>query len=286
MRTPSAESRPQCPWSERSSKPSPDLVAAGETNSATGADPRLIPALHDAAELLTRAPNAEPLPGRTVDETAQLVGVARWAQEFLTNGHADLGRSGPVCPYVRASLQDRRFLLTLVRDAALRPRETDEIVLRLAAHFLRLEPRVGRAARFKTIVILFPDLPEQETPAIINGIHQRLKPQFLQYGLMLGEFFTENQKPGLHNPRFRPLRSNIPLLVIRAMVPTDIAFLSDEAAFVKAYLNHFRGRGCSELLSYLESHGHALSSEQRALLRELLANAEAPAQSSIWPAQP
>jgi hypothetical protein len=285
MRPLSAESGPQCPWSKRSSKPSPEVVT-GESHSSLGADPELLPTLHAADELLTRVLPSEPLPNHTIDESASLVAVARWAQEFLTNSHPELGRSGAVCPYVRTSLQDRRFLLTLLRDAALHPQQTDEIVLRLAAHFLRLEPQVGRAARFKTIVILFPDLPEQAAPDIINGIHQRLKPQFLQYGLMLGEFFKESSKPGLHNPLFRPLRSDIPLLVIRAMVPTDIAFLSDQAAFVKAYLSTFRGRGCSEVLAYLDREGNSLSEVQRVLLQELVANAEAPAQSSVWPAQP
>jgi hypothetical protein len=115
-----------------------------------------------------------------------------------------------------------------------------------------MQPTSGREAMLKTIVVLFTGLPPDEVPAIINGLHARLKPHFVREGLMLGEFFSKCEKEGLRNPSFRPLRSETPLIVIRSMVQTDIAFLANDAAFVSAYLRKFQASGVDEVFSLLE----------------------------------
>jgi len=234
-----------------------------------------LPPLHLADELLSRCGEAGPLAGQTVEETSALVRVAQWAKEFLTKPHPALGRSGHVCPYVGASMREQRFMLTVFAGAASSARAADEVMLRLGRHFLQLPPVAGRAAQLKTIVVLFPDLPEQHAAEIINGIHQRVKPHFLRQGLMLGEFFRDNSKSGLHNPEFRPLRSDTPLLVIRAMVPSDIAFLTDQSAFVRAFIENFAARGCGEILSFVERRRGALSESQIAMLLEQVAELQA-----------
>lgn len=274
-----------CPWSHRATARSAELAEA-ETSPSLEQQSDPLPALHAADELLSRAPSDAPLAGRTAAETALLVQVARWSQDFLTKPHSELGRSGPVCPYVRASIQEQRFLLTLLRGAATRQHETDVAILELSQQFLQLEPTRGRGAQLKTIVILLPDLQETEAADLVNAIHQRLKPRFLQHGLMLGEFFKTNAKPGLHNPEFRPLQSDTPLLVIRPMVPTDIAFLTDDAVFIRAFLEHFRDRGRAELGDYVDRHQHSLPPARLSLLQKLLKASESAARSSVWPRTP
>lgn len=54
-----------------------------------------------------------------------------------------------------------------------------------------------------------------------------MKPSFVEAGMMLGEFYSENESPGLYNPDFRPLRSPIPLFVYRRLVPNDLVFLKN-----------------------------------------------------------
>jgi hypothetical protein len=227
-----------------------------------------LPDLFLVDELLAFSPDAGPLADHSPADTRALLHVAKWSKAFLTEPHPELGRSGHVCPYVSATIREQRYLLTVLHDAATRERETDRVVLRLGRYFTELEPRVGRAAQKKTIVILFPDLPMDRAGELINAMHQRLKPHFLRAGMMLGEFYRDSDKPGLHNPDFRPLRSDVPLLVIRAMLPQDIAFLSDQARFVRAYIRNFKARGCAEIQSYVESHGASLSDTQRAMLLE------------------
>lgn len=239
-----------------------------------GVEPRE-PELFLVDDLLARSDADGPLARHSLADTRALLHVAQWSKDFLTEPHAELGRAGHVCPYVSATIREQRYLLTVLNDAATRERETDRLILRLGRYFTELEPRVGRAAQKKTIVILFPDLPEERAGELINAMHQRLKPHFLRAGMMLGEFYRDSDKPGLHNPHFRPLRSDVPLLVIRAMLPQDIAFLSDQARFVRAYVRNFQARGCAEIQSYVERQGASLSDTERAMLLEHAAMFEA-----------
>jgi hypothetical protein len=255
----------------------PNAPAGQRTHevAADGSTPRfeqqykLLAPLHLADALLSRSADDPPLTDQSAAETAALVRVAQWAKEFLTQPHPALGRGGQVCPFVGPSIREQRFMLTVLRGAGTRP--ADDAILRLGRHFRYLEPVAGRAAQLKTIVVLLPDLPQEQAADVINGLHRRVKPHFLRDGLMLGEFFKDSSKPGLHNPDFRPLRSDTPLLVIRAMVLTDIAFLTDRASFVRAFLENFEARGCGEILSYVERRGSCLSESQSAMLLEQVA---------------
>lgn len=245
---------------------------------------RALPPLHKADELLARSDTAPPLPQCSAEESLLLAQVARWAKDFLTHAHPTLGRAGPVCPYVRASLQEQLFLLTLLRSAATRQERAEQAVLRLGEYFLELEPVSGRAAQLKTIVVVFPDLQDTDAGRVVTSMHRRLKLQFLRRGMMLGEFFKENPKRGLHSEDFRPLCSDPPLLVIRAMVPSDIAFLTDDDAFVSAYLQTFKARGRAEIVSYLERRVE-LSSGEISRLRAQIARHDARDRGPIWPGQ-
>ena len=123
------------------------------------------------------------------------------------------------------------------------PDDTDAVagaVLGYRDWFAELEPRTGPQAELKTILILFPDLPAAAMPELIDRTQSALKPAFVPNGLMIGEFHpTPPEQPGLWNPDFRPLRSPVPLLAIRQMVPSDLPFLADDRDYLTAYLRQF-----------------------------------------------
>ena len=79
---------------------------------------------------------------------------------------------------------------------------------------------------YKAIILIFPELPLEDAPEMIDDLQKRLKPKFVSEGLMLGEFHLNNNAPGLHNEEFYPLRTPFPSLAIRYMVPSDIVFLN------------------------------------------------------------
>ncbi|WKK25156.1 hypothetical protein QZH56_05940 [Streptomyces olivoreticuli] len=167
--------------------------------------------------------------------------IADWISGHVARPHPDLGRRGAVCPFVPLSQR-----LGLIRFALATPPVADEAGLKAAtsalkAHWLAMEPRGGPHAIDKTIVLVLPGLPED----VVVRVHNRLKPEFVGDGMMLGEFFPDHPGPGLHNPAFRPLHSDTPLLVARSMVANDLPFLTERrypaerrAGFVAAFLEH------------------------------------------------
>lgn len=165
--------------------------------------------------------------------------VVRWAHQYLVKSHPELGRSGPVCPYVQPSL-DKDLLWLGVHPGSDPPLDgLAAAAERCRRWFRRLAPQAGRLAQFKAILILLPDLPPERGPDVIDVVQHALKPRFVTDGLMIGQFYPGCSKPGLWNDRFRPLSSTVPLLTVRHMVPADVGFLNDDPAHLAAYLARF-----------------------------------------------
>jgi hypothetical protein len=185
------------------------------------------------------------LPGHLRRYSGHLQAVAAWAEAYLSRPHPDLGRAGPVCPYVPTSLRRRLFHLTVCGGGveryggAGRTRLLDAIAT-YRDWFTRLDPRDGPGAQFKTILILFPDLSAADAPEVIDRTQAAVKPSFVDNGLMIGQF---HQLPpaegGLWNADFRPLRSPVPLLAIRHMVPSDLPFLTGDRRLLDGYRRVF-----------------------------------------------
>eukprot|EP00038_Savillea_parva_P007222 m.168699 g.168699 ORF g.168699 m.168699 type:complete len:798 (-) comp12991_c0_seq1:1957-4350(-) len=171
-----------------------------------------------------------------------------YVRYFLARPHPSVGRPGPVCPFVPMSLKRNSIYFAVVRDTHV-PMTTHGIQ-RVAEHFLnqfdQLSPTTGRARQYKAVVMIFPDVSEADCPRLIDAVQLKLKPQFVARGLMIGEFHRFNNTPGLRNPNFYPLRTPIPCLAIRHMVPSDIAFLnianvSLRRQFLTSFLDVFDG---------------------------------------------
>ena len=160
------------------------------------------------------------------DPSSAFKATLAWSRAFLACPHAQLGREGAVCPFVPQSLKTNRFWMTLVESDPRDETAMEEIVEYFRSVFPTLEPTTGKESITKTIVIIFPRITADMAPTLIDGIQAKLKPKFVEDGLMLGQFHERNDEPGLHNPEFRPLRSPIPLLAIRHMVAQDVLFLT------------------------------------------------------------
>lgn len=170
--------------------------------------------------------------------------IAAWTKSFLAKPHPQLGRSGPVCPFLPRALKLEAIRLGVVRTKGLQLSDIEALVRQYRDEFLVLEPCRGELAMYKAIMLIFPDLEAEADACLVDQIQQRLKPFFVKEGLMIGEFHQWNETPGLHNTHFRPLRSPIPMLAIRFMVESDLPFLdriTDDpqmrAHYLKAYLN-------------------------------------------------
>ncbi|MFD7337887.1 DUF6875 domain-containing protein [Streptomyces violascens] len=174
--------------------------------------------------------------------------IAAWCEEFLCRPHHDLGRTGSVCPFMPRALAMNRISFTVVRT---RDRAATDIDATIAAYrgiFLETEPTSGPGALDKAILVILPDVSDEDAPVVVDETHRRLKAGFVDSGLMIGKFHPRSEQGGLHNPGFRPLRSPVPLLAIRHMVDSDLPFLNrtddpvpDRVKFLKAYEQRFEG---------------------------------------------
>ena len=170
-----------------------------------------------------------------------------YIRNFLAKAHPCVGRKGPVCPFVPQSLRRNTLYMGIVRTGENTKREQIiSCVSQYAAKFEDMEPKEGRLRKFKAIILIFPDVKESQTAELIDYVQLSCKSEFVKRGLMLGEFHGRNNSPGLRNKNFFPLRTPLPCLAIRHMVPTDIAFLDVESydltlrvSFLKSFLNVF-----------------------------------------------
>jgi hypothetical protein len=164
--------------------------------------------------------------------------IVDWSAEYLIPEHPDLGRDGPVCPFTKTSMEQGLFLLGHLRANAAKHDITQTIVA-FREWYLQMATTINdRLRKFLTFVLVMQDVDPADATEI-DDLHRSLKDSFVEQGLMLGEFHPANAKPGLWNEEFRPLRSPIPLLVIRVMVQNDLPFLVESEKHLDAYLSNF-----------------------------------------------
>jgi hypothetical protein len=176
--------------------------------------------------------------------------VRQWCHEFLMRPNPELGRSGPVCPFLPKAMSLNRIAFAVVHTAGRTDDEADAVIARFRHAFLAMEPASGPESLEKAVLIILPDVSEADAPAMVDETHRRLKAQFVASGLMIGKFHPASGQGGLHNPGFRPLRSPVPLLAIRHMVGSDLPFLNrpddplpDRVKFLESYERRFDGAG-------------------------------------------
>jgi len=186
--------------------------------------------------------------------------IARnWIDEYITKPDEQVGRKGPVCPFVPRSIVAKKLFYVLSevdgphRDTAMRDT--------MAAKNL-FAPLLGEGDSddiYDCLIVLLPYLSNSEGGQALRTVHFSLKPAFVASKFMLGEFHKTMDNRGLHNIDFLSARSPVPLLVVRRMVPTDIAFLSEEdepaerrLEYIRQYLFHLRTKISDEEARYAE----------------------------------
>lgn len=180
--------------------------------------------------------------------------IIRYVREFLAKPNPNLGRKGPVCPFVPTSLKfDCLYFAVMTREDVSDVDELETMMVTAIDTFKNLEPKSGPKVTFKAIVFIFPDMEKADIPVMIDALQKKLKPVFVEEGLMLGEFHKGNNATGLRNKSFFPLRTAYPCLAIRHMVPSDIAFLNPvefpaavRANMIRTFLRKFGDRSSND----------------------------------------
>jgi hypothetical protein len=175
--------------------------------------------------------------------------VADWTKTFVARPHRDLGRDGPVCPFVPVALEHKTLWLAAERSAG----RSAPDVIQLRAGYTRLllgaKPVDGDDANYKSIVVVFTDLPAAQAKDFFGGVLQQIgAPSYVDDGLVMGPFYEGNDPTAIHNPNFRPFTSPVPFLLMRRAVISDWKFFLNNEDWLKLWARRY-GEAAVEALA-------------------------------------
>jgi hypothetical protein len=199
-------------------------------------------ALLSFAEAKARAGAAEPA-------LATLLG---WVEDYLMRAHADLGRTGAVCPFTRQAARLDTVRLA-ISEAGPADEEAAFALIRESFRALEAIPARPGMAHFRTVIIGFPASAGADGVAMLKRVQKRHKFYSLARNRMIGLMYAESDAPGLWNPDFRPLRAPLPMLAIRHMVEHDAPFAARHPLLLLPYLARFPLAGAKRLIAHLRA---------------------------------
>jgi hypothetical protein len=184
-----------------------------------------------------------------------LVAVAEWIKAFVVRPHEDLGRAGPVCPFVPGALERKTLWLAPEQIAGLDVSDVVGLVNGYKRLFLDTEPTDGDDTRYKVIVVVFADLPADRAHALFDEVLQQLAVRsYAEDGIVFGPFDEGNGGTAIYNSSFHPFQSPVPFLFVREGVIGDWKFFLDQEDWLDLWARRFG-----------ESAVHALAEELRRL---------------------
>ena len=165
--------------------------------------------------------------------------VLDWLLTYVSKPHPDLGRTGAICPFVKPSLDNGKLLISFSYDIDGNDAgKVKQRTYKYMEEFLKL-PLANEQDRSNTALIaVFPNV-SQDISEIIDIIHAQLKTEFVQKGLMLGQFHPTCPERAVRNEDFEIMKSPFPLFVMRYMSVHDILFLNQKKVWFNEYCLHF-----------------------------------------------
>jgi hypothetical protein len=184
-------------------------------------------------------------------DLAALRRVADWIKTFVTRPHTDLGREGPVCPFVPGALERQILWLASEHIAGRSVAEVVQLMNGYKTQFLHTPPIDGDGANHKVIVVVFTDLPADRARGLFGEVLQQLAvPSYVEDGVLFGPFYEGNKGTAIYNENFRPFESPVPFLFVRQGVISDWKFFLDKQDWLDYWAHRFG-----------ESAVHALAEE-------------------------
>jgi hypothetical protein len=89
-------------------------------------------------------------------ELTALQAVADWIKTYVVSPHKDLGRPGPVCPFVPEAMERRTLWLAPEQIADRSVPGVVELMNGYVSRFLEAQPGDGDDAKYKVIVVVSP----------------------------------------------------------------------------------------------------------------------------------
>ena len=174
--------------------------------------------------------------------------VADWIKSFIVRPHEDLGRAGPVCPFVPESLPRKTLWLAPEHVDDRSVPDVVDLVSGYQRLFLGARPTDGDDAIYKAIVVVFTDLSPDQAGGLFDDVLKDLAvPSYVEDGFVMGGSYPGNEAGAIYNASFRPFTSPVPFLLIRQAVTTDWKFFLDDDAWLRRWAQRHGASGAEAL---------------------------------------
>jgi len=181
-------------------------------------------------------------------DLATLRTVANWIKTFVNRPHKDLGREGPVCPFVPGALERKTLWLASEHIAGSSVADVVQLMNGYKTQLLHAQPIDGDGTNYKVIVVVFTDLPADRARGLFGDVLQHLAvPSYVEDGVLFGPFYEGNEGTAIYNSRFRPFQSPVPFLFVRHGVISDWKFFLDNEDWLNRWAHRYGEAGARAL---------------------------------------
>jgi hypothetical protein len=178
--------------------------------------------------------------------------VADWIKTFVARPHKDLGRAGPVCPFVPGALERNTLWLAPEKIADRSVPDVVELINRYQRLFKDTQPTDGDDAIYKSFVVVFTDLSADRAREFFGDVLEHLAvPSFVKDGFAMGGFYEGNEPAAIYNASFRPFTSPVPCLLMRQAVVGDWKFFLDNEDWFNLWAHRYGESGVQALAEEL-----------------------------------
>ena len=178
--------------------------------------------------------------------------TADWIKTYVVKPHKDLGRAGPVCPFVPEALDLKTLWLAPEQIADLEVPTVVELIHGYQRLFLDAQPTDGDDAKYKVIVVVFTDLSADRAQGVFDDVLQHLAvPSYVEDGIVFGPFYEGHEGTAIYNSSFRPFRSPVPFLIVRHGVISDWKFFLDNDDQLNRWAHRYGESGVRALAEEL-----------------------------------
>ena len=167
--------------------------------------------------------------------------VADWIKTFVASPNKDLGRAGPVCPFVPGALERKTLWLAPEHVGDRSVPDVAELMNGYRRLLLHAQPIDGDDANYKALVVVFTDLSADRAKEYVDDAQiQNLKRlSYVEDGVVSGEFHMRNEGSAIRNRSFQPFKSPVPFLLMRHAVVSDWMFFLDNEEWLSSWSRRF-----------------------------------------------
>jgi hypothetical protein len=146
--------------------------------------------------------------------------------------------------------EHKTLWLAAERSAGQRAPDVIRLIERYKRVLLAAQPADGDDANYKSIVVVFTDLPAAQAKDFFSPVVQQVAvPSYVDDGLVMGPFYEGNDGTAIYNPNFRPFTSPVPFLLMRRATISDWKFFLNNEDWLRLWARRY-GEAAAEALAH------------------------------------